>query len=176
MSRILRFLGFESTGDAPTGSPALSAIEERLGDLAPDRARFFACFAYLLARVADADLEVEDRERAAMADVLARHAGLAPHDAAMVAELALLQAEELGSSAHYEVARRFRDVSQPAERLQLVECLFAVAGADETVTLAEGNEVMQIGDELGVDRRDMLAIRSRHRDRLAEFRRLRSER
>jgi uncharacterized tellurite resistance protein B-like protein len=176
VSRILRFLGFDATDDSPGGSPALASIEARLGALEPDRARFFACFAYLLARVADADLEVEDRERAAMADVLARHAGLSEHDAAMVAELALMQAEELGSSAHYEVARRFRDISQPAERLQLVECLFAVAGADETVSLAEGNEVMQIGDELGIDRRDMLAIRSRHRDRLAEFRKLRGER
>lgn len=176
MSRILRFLGFDDTDDAPSRSSALASIEEKLAALEPDRARFFASFAYLLARVADADLEVEDRERAAMKDMLVRHAGLSEHDARMVAELAVLQAEDVGGSVNYEVARRFREISQPAERLQLIECLFAVAGADEVVSLAEGNEIMQIGDELGLARQDVLAIRSRHRERLAEFRKLRGER
>ena len=175
MSRILRFLGLDDTDDEPSRTPALAGIEEQLAGLEPDRARFFASFAYLLARVADADLEVDDRERAAIRDVLARHAGLGEQEASMVAELAVLQAEEVGGSVNYQVARGFREISQPAERLQLIECLFSVAGADEIVSIAEGNEIMQIGDELGLDRKDVLAIRSRHRERLAEFRKLRGE-
>ena len=176
MSRILRFLGFDDTDDQPSSSPALAAIENELGGLAPERAQYIAAFAFLLARVADADLEVEDRERGAMQRMLVEHAGLSDHEAGMVSELAVMRSEELAGTANIHVSRLFRDISQPAQRLQLIECVFAVAAADDDVSIAEGNEVFLIGEELGVSRNDVLAIRARHRDQLAEFKKLRTER
>jgi len=176
LSRILRFLGFDDTDDKPSSSPALAAIEDQLGTLEPERAQYFAAFAYLLARVADADLEIDDRERATMQSLLVEHAGLSDQEAAMVSELAVLQAEEGAGSASYHVTRSFREISSVRQRLQLVECLFFVAAADDVVSIEEGNEVLRMGDELGLERKDVLAIRARHRDKLAEFKKLRGER
>lgn len=175
MSRILRFLGLDEPGEGATPSLGLAAIEAELEGLPPDRARFIAAFAYLLARVADADLEVADRERDAMARVLEHHAGLEERDARMVAELAILQAEEIDGSTHNIVSRRFREMSDHKERIQLVDGLFAVAAADDVVSVEEGNEVFRVAEELGLERLEVVAVRARYRDKLAEFKKLRGE-
>jgi uncharacterized tellurite resistance protein B-like protein len=176
LSRILRFLGLDAPHEGTTPSLGLAAIEAELERLSPERARFFAAFAYLLARVADADLEVADRERDAISRQLQQHAGLSEHDARMVAELSILQAEELGGSTHNIVSRQFRELSDRSERLRLIDGLFAVAAADDEVSLQEGNEVFRIAEELGLERLDVLAVRSRYRDKLAEMKKLRGER
>ncbi len=175
MSRILRFLGLEEPGEGKNPSLGLAALEGELAHLAPDQASFFACFAYLLARVADADLEVADRERDAIARQLAEHAGLEERDARMVAELAIREAEEIQGSTHNIVSRKFKELSDHAQRIQLIDGLFAVAAADDEVSVEEGNEVFQIAEELGLEHLEVLAVRTRYRDKLAEMRKLRGE-
>ncbi len=175
MSRILRFLGLDDPGEGTTPGLGLATIEAELERLAPERARFIAAFAYLLARVADADLEVADRERDAIARQLQAHADLSEHDARMIAELSILQAEELGGSTHNIVSRRFKELSDRKERIQLIDGLFAVAAADDEVSMEEGNEVFRIAEELGLERLDVIAVRTRYRDKLVEFKKLRSE-
>jgi len=176
LSRILRFLGLDEPGEGTTPSLGLAALEAELDGLPPERAQFFAAFAYLLARVADADLEVADRERDAMARVLQQHADLSEHDARMVAELAILQAEEIAASTHNIVSRRFKEMSDRAQRIQLIDGLFAVAAADDEVSMEEGNEVFRVAEEIGLERLDVLAVRTRYRDKLTEFKKLRGER
>lgn len=175
MSRILRFLGIDDLDEGVSPALGLATIEAELEALPLERARFFAAFAYLLARVADADLEVADRERDAIASVLQRHAELNEHDARIVAELAISQAEEIEGSLHNIVSRRFKELSDRNERIQLVDGLFAVAAADDEVSVQEGNEVFRIADELGLERLDVIAVRSRYREKLAEFKKLRGE-
>ncbi len=175
MSRILRFLGLDEPGEGTNPSLGLAALEAQLAELPPDRASYFACFAYLLARVADADLEVADRERDAIARQLEQHAGLGERDARMVAELAILEAEEIQGSTHNVVSRKFKEMSDHGQRIQLVDGLFAVAAADDEVSLEEGNEVFRIAEELGLERLEVLAVRARYRDKLAEMKKLRGE-
>jgi uncharacterized tellurite resistance protein B-like protein len=176
VSRILRFLGLDEPGEGATPSLGLAAIEAQLEGLPQSRARFIAAFAYLLARVADADLEIADRERDAMAGVLQLHADLSEQDARMVAELAILQAEEIDGSTHNIVSRKFKEMSDHHERIQLVDGLFAVAAADDEVSVQESNEVFRIAEELGLEHLEVVAVRTRYRDKLAEFKKLRGER
>jgi uncharacterized tellurite resistance protein B-like protein len=49
----------------------------------------------------------------------------------------------------------------------LLDCLYAVAAAESLVSTVEDNEISQIADELRIEHRDFISIRSKHRDSLA---------
>ena len=64
---LLRFLGVKSPErDARGETETVRRIASRLEGLPPDRARHLAAFAYVLARVAHADLEIDAAESAEM--------------------------------------------------------------------------------------------------------------
>jgi len=158
MSLLLRFLGIEE-----------------LDSLPPERASFFAAFAYVLARVAGADLRMEDAERAEIKKQLVRVAGISETEAELVAAIAEAHVDELGGTENYVVTREFRRISSREERLRLLDCLYSVAAADDLITGDESNEVMNIALELGLERDEALAARSKFRDKLAALRKLPGE-
>ena len=59
--------------------------------------------------------------------------------------------------------------------LALLRCLFTVAAADGLITGDESNEIMSIGEEIGLARGDVMALRGEFRDSLAELRKLPGE-
>lgn len=168
LSFLLRWLG----GDpSPAGaeSEAIHRIATRLERLPPERARFLAAFSYVLARVAHADLRISETETAAMERAVAEVSGLAAEETALAVEIAKSQARLLGGTENYVVTRRFRELSQREERVKLVECLYAVAASDGTISLAESAEIARIAEELGFLPAEAVALRAPWRDRLAEM-------
>jgi uncharacterized tellurite resistance protein B-like protein len=177
MSVLLRFLGIEPDPTPGGGEDAsLARIAARLEGLPADRARFFACFAYVLARVAHADLRFEDEEVGAMQDVLRQFAGIGGDEARIVVDIARAEVDRLGGTQNYLVTRAFGELATQEEKLQLLECLYAVAAADDVITGAESSEIVGVAEEIGLTRQDALAVRARFRDKLAELRPLRGER
>jgi len=172
---LLRFLGLADGPDTGAGPGALARIEQELDHLAPERARFFAAFAYVLARVASADLRIDETERDEMRRILRGAAGLGEEEARLVSEIATAHVEDLGSTDNYVVTRQFGEISTRDERISLIRCLFAVAAADDTITGAESIEIMNVGTEIGLAREDVIGIRSGFRDKLAELRKLPGE-
>ena len=178
MPKLLRFLGI-SPADPPDRSQqadeALDPIVEALEGLEPDRARFFAAFAYVLTRVAGADLQIEGSETESMVETLAELTGIAESEARLAIDIAGARMEDLEATHNYLITREFGKLSDTAEKIQLLECLYAVAAADGVITGDESNEVASIAQEIGLSRDDAIALRSRFRDKLAEFRQLRGE-
>jgi uncharacterized tellurite resistance protein B-like protein len=105
-----------------------------------------------------------------MERVVAETSGLGPAEAALAVEIAKSQARLAGGTEDYVVTREFRKVSTPEQRRALVDCLYAVAAADETVTNLESTEIAKVADELGVSQQEIVAIRSRYRDKLGVLR------
>jgi uncharacterized tellurite resistance protein B-like protein len=177
VSLLLRFLGLSapSASASHSESPAIRRIAEALSGMPPERARFFAAFAYVLARVAGADLRVEENERERSRDIVMRLAEVDADTASVVVEIAHGQMHELGASANYLVTREFRRISTRDEQIRLLDCLFAVAAADDVISGRESQEIMIIAEEIGVPRVDALAIRSRFKDKLSELRKLSGE-
>lgn len=174
---LLRFLGLTNAGPAPAREPeSLRAIAERLSAMTPEEARFVAAFAYLLARVAGADLETAGAERDVIARRLEQVAGLEPERARLLAESAIAAAGTHAASDDHLVARAFREMASDAERIQLVRCLYAVAAADESITTLEDNEVFEIATEIGLGRSDVVALRAEWKEHLAVLRALPRER
>ena len=141
-----------------------------------DRARFLAAYAYVLARVAHADMEVDATEVAEMERTLVRLGNLPETEARLVVQIAVHQAVAIGGTDDYLVTREFRKMTEKAERVRLMRCVLAVAAADDSITSVESREVAAIGEELGFARSEINGLRLEYRDKLAELQKLDSER
>jgi len=118
---------------------------------------------------ADADLEIYEDETAEIKRIVTDLATLASDEADLVVEIAKSQARLLGGTENYVVTREFRDISTREQRVKLLECIYAVAAADGTISNMESAELANIAEELGFTRPEANAIRSRYKDKLAEF-------
>ncbi len=171
---LLRFLGL---GDGPTEgknhgrgeTDTVRRIASQLERLDAQTAKYLAAFSYVLARVANADLEIDDAETEAMARSIRRLASLSDGEVSLVVEIAKSQARILGGTENYVVTREFRRMSTAQQRAELLQCLYAVAAADGTISGAESAELVTIGQELGFTRAEANSLRSQYRDKLAEF-------
>lgn len=174
MSLLSRFLGAaEAQSDAPE---SMRRIIAELENLEEDRARFLAAFAYVLARVAHADMEVDATEVAEMERTLVSVADLPGDEARLVVQIAVHQAVAIGGSDDYLVTREFRNLTEKPERVRLMRCVLSVAAADDRITSIESREVVAIGEELGLTRPEINSLRLEHRDKLTELQKLDSER
>lgn len=169
---LLRFLGLggHDTHRAEGETETVRRITARLEQLDPDRARFLAAFAYVMARVANADLSIAEEEADAMCRIVAEVGGLDEGQASLVVEIAKTQERLLGGTEDYMVTREFRRISTREQRGRLLECLYAVAAADGTISGPESAEILAIAEELGFTRAEALSLRSRYRDALPELR------
>ena len=173
MSLLSRFL---ATGETRPDVPeSMRRIVAELESFDEERARFLAAFAYVLARVAQADMRVDASEVAEMERILSQVAGLENNEVRLVVQIAVHQATEVGGTDNYLVTREFRKMSEKPERVRLMRCVLAVAAADDTVTSVESREIAAIGDELGFTRPEINGLRLEYRDKLAELQKLEGE-
>jgi uncharacterized tellurite resistance protein B-like protein len=171
LSLLKKFLGLgDSKASGGEGDTAtVRRIASELERLPPAKAKYLAAFAYVLARVAHADLEIDDDETREMQCIATRLADLSDAEAALVVEIAKNQARLLGETENYVVTREFRNIATAAQRGQLLQCLFAVAAADGTISSVESAELAAIGEELGFTRPEIMGTRAAWKKVLAEF-------
>jgi len=167
---LLRFLGITGSEDDERGeSEAVQRIAARLDRLPPDESRYLAAFAYVLARIAQADLEIDAAETTEMHRIARELTGLSEAEATLVVEIAQNQARSRGGTQNYVVTREFRRISTRAQRGKLLQCLYAVAASDGVISIEESAEIVRIGEELGFTRAEVNSLRGAYRDKLAEF-------
>ena len=163
--------------EALPGSAAETAtarrIVARLEQLAPEDARYLACFAYVMSRAAHADLHVSEEETAVMEAFAVRYGHLDASQAVLVVEMAKLQARIHGATEDFVVTREFRDISTPEQRLDLLRCCFAIGAEDGAITAEEASVLNQIARELDVERDDVNRIRSDFHEMLSSVQALR---
>ena len=168
---ILKFLKLDAE---PAGRTRTSAETETvrkiagaLDQLEPDRAKFVAAFAYILSRVARVDLKITATETEAMERIVMKQGNLPEEQAVLVVQMAKTQNVLFGGTENYLVTREFNKIATREQKLALLGCLFAVSAAEDEISTLEDNEVSQIADELRIEHRDFISVRSRFRDKLA---------
>jgi uncharacterized tellurite resistance protein B-like protein len=161
-------LGFESIRDAPPegGSDAVARIASALQRLPPERARYLAGFAYLLGRVAHADQHLSPEETRAMRRLVSEHGDLDAGEVELAVEMAQEQARLFGATENFVVARELQGSISRDQKLALIDCLFAVGAADETISTLEDNEIRRISSELRLTHGDFISVRRKYRDQL----------
>ena len=137
-------------------------IVSELDRLDPSRARYLAAFAYVLSRVANADLHISDIETDEIVQTLRRVGHLPEEQAILVAEIAKSQNRLFGGTENFLVTREFRDIADEAQRRELLDCLFAVSAADDAVTGAEEGQIWQIASELGFSHPEYIEARMKY--------------
>src|SRR6266704_982119 len=171
---ILKFLGYDSGRTAAAHESAetetVRKIVAALDRLEPDRARHIAIFAYILSRVARADLVISEAETRAMESIVEKAGGLTPEQAILVVQMAKTQAILFGGTENYIVTREFNRLATREEKLALLRCLFAVSASDDSISVKEDNEIRRIADELRLTHEDFIEVRSEFRDRLSVLR------
>jgi uncharacterized tellurite resistance protein B-like protein len=165
-------LGAEASARAPGDTDSVRRIARELAKLPPERARFLAAFAYVLGRVADADLEISEAESRAMEGIIERFGGVPEEQAVLVVAIAKSQNKLFGGTEGYLVTRELREISTPEQRDRVLDSLFEVSAADDSISATEENLIWQIASELGLARSEYTAIRSRWSEKRAVLRNL----
>jgi uncharacterized tellurite resistance protein B-like protein len=148
-------------------------IVSRLDAMPPSEARYLACFAYVMSRAAQADLQITEEETALMEQFAVQYGGLDGAQAVLVVGMTKLQASIEGATEDYVVTREFREISTMEQRLQLLRCCFAVEAADGTINAEEASVVNEIARELDIERADLNAIRDEFHEQLSSVQALR---
>src|SRR5262245_23966739 len=166
---ILDWLGLAESraGSEPEG---IAAIARALDGVEPARARFLACFAHALTRAARADGRVTDDEARRMEAVVIEYGRLPAEQAARVVRIARSEAARSGGTDDFLVTRELNAIASHEEKLALVECLFAIAAADETILTVEDNEVRRFANELKLEHHEYIAVRTRYLQHLRVLR------
>jgi uncharacterized tellurite resistance protein B-like protein len=169
---ILEFLGLRQADGKTNAAESAETqtvrkIVDRLDHLEPERARFVAAFAYILSRVAHADLEISADETRAMERIVSERGQLPGELAVIVVQMAKTQNLLFGGTENYLVTREMNRIASRDQKVALLDCLFAVSAADHSVTTLEDNVIRQIATELRLEHRDFIAVRARYRDHLA---------
>ncbi len=167
MRNLRRLLGLDAAAEPDRDTETVARIAAELDELPREEARFLAAFAYVLARVASADLEISAEESAEMVLRVKETSELSEAQATLVVTIARTQALTLGGTENYIVTRQFKDLSTRAQRVALLRCLFGVAAADESISSVENAEITAIGTELGFTREEIAGVRAAFREMLS---------
>ena len=151
----------------PGDTETVRKITEQLDALEPERARYLAAFAYVLSRVARAELKIDSEETREMERLVMEQGGLPEEQAIIVVQIAKHQNLLFGGTENFLVTREFNKISTREQKLELLACLFSVAAATHLISDKEDNEIRQVANELGLSHQDFIAVRSRFRDKLA---------
>lgn len=162
---------FGRRGEAPANNQAetetVRKIAAELETLEPGRARYLAAFAYIMGRVALADRTISARETQTMEEIVRKLGHLPDAQAVLVVEIAKSQNRLFGGTENFLVTREFVEVSTAEQRQELLDCLFAVSAADESISSVEEAQIRQIASELGFSHReyvDARAVYAQHRE------------
>lgn len=157
---LLSLLGFAGAPAADENAGgAISRIAGALERFPRERARYLAAFAYLLSRVARADRNVSDEEQREMLRIVSEH-GLTGEEAGLVVEMARSQNELFGHAEDFVVARELQETATREQKLEILDCLFAVSAADLEISTVEDNEIRIISSELHLTHADFIGVRS----------------
>ena len=178
-----RFLGLDRrvapdprlpVGDSEAPMPGSAAetatarrIAARLEALPPAEARYLACFAYVMSRAAQADLDISDDETRLMEQFAVESGGLDEAQAVLVVQMAKIQARTQGQTEDFVVTREFREISTVDQRLALIRCCFAIGAVDGIITAEEAGVVNEIARELDLERDAVNAVRADFHENLS---------
>ena len=170
---IRRLLGLDQPSGRPGGqagsgdTETVRRIVEALDRLPDPEARRLAAFSYILSRVARADLEISAEETHAMEQIVHELGGLPEEQAILVVQMAKTQSLLFAGTENFLVTREFNQLASRDDKLKLLECLFAVSAADESISAEENHEIRRIASELNLEHQDVVAVRSAFREHLA---------
>ena len=166
---LLKWFGLAESEDAPRVD-SLVEIERVLTGLSASEARYVACFAYILHRIARADHDISEDESMLIERLVAARGGLPAEQASVVARIARAEGLRHGGTEDFMVTREFERLASREQKLGLLDCLCAVSATDQSIRTVEDNEIRRVAIEIKLDHTDYIAVRTAHAQHLASRR------
>jgi uncharacterized tellurite resistance protein B-like protein len=158
--------GGGNSNDADTIRKIVRALDE----LDPQRAKYIAAFAYILSRVARADMNISKAETSKMEQLVIALSGLPEEEAILVVQIAKSQATLFGGTENFLVTETFNEMATREQKLALLNCLFAVSAADNAISSVEEREIRLIANELELTHSEFISVRLAYRQFLSVLR------
>ena len=170
---FLKYLGLQGDDTSPSSAQredidtdTMRRIASELDALPEDRASHLAAFAYILGRIAHADSEFSETETRKMQEIVRDLGHLPEAQAVLVVEIAKSQVRLFGGTDNFLVTRRFKEMTTREQRTELLDCVFAVSAADESISALEEGQAGQIAKELGLTHDEFVNARLTYREHL----------
>jgi tellurite resistance protein len=160
--------GPEVDPDPVAETSGLRRVLGQMDSLSLEERRFLAGYAYILVRVAQADLQVSEAELGAMERAVTSVGQLSEAQGVLVVELARRMNALYGATEDYALTREFARNTTPEQREDLLRAAFAVSGADEGISEAELAELNEIGMELGLTVEAVRSVQEEFGDRISK--------
>ncbi len=172
---IWKFLGLEKQelekeDQREPSSPETETVRkivDALDHMEQERARYVAAFAYLLSRVAHADMHISQEETRQMERIVMERSGLPEEQAILVVQMAKTQSRLFGGTENFLVTREFHKIATHEQKIGLLHCLYSVSSADKSISTKEDHEIRSISSELKLSHQDFIGVRLAYRDHLA---------
>ena len=170
MLSLRDLLGGNRPADPAGETDTVREIVRRLEALPPERARYVAAFAYVLARVAHADLAISEEETRRMERVLVERGHLPEAQAVLAVAIAKARAHADAGTEDFLVTREFKQLATREQCRELLDCLFAVSAADDSISGVEDDAIRRVASELDLAPADLAAARAAWREYRAVLR------
>lgn len=154
-----------SKQDDPNYSKTIERIEKSLDGLPEKQGLFLACFALLLTRVANADLDISENEKERIKQALMQHGGLSLEQSKVVESIAVESTLKDAVENHL-VVRKLNEIVTRDQKTNIIRALLHIACADD-LTEIESNQIALIAQGLMLTRSEFLALRSEFREHLS---------
>jgi uncharacterized tellurite resistance protein B-like protein len=159
---------------ADTDTEVIRRIAHELEQLEPERRRYLAGLAYILGRVANADLVITPDETAFIEKTLEEDGDLPEAQAVLVVQIAKNQTDLYGGTENFRVTREFTQHATEEQRRVALAASFAVVASDNTINADEAHELGELADELGVSRSELNELRRKYADRMTSVQSVRA--
>ncbi len=90
---------------------------------------------------------------------------LGKDNAALTVDIATSQARELGGTQDFVVTKLLGQLATPQQRAEVLDCILAVAAADDLIVAEEEHEIRRIAKQMGISDKDFLTALARYRDK-----------
>jgi len=154
----------------PNYSENLKQIENALGEYPENEAKYIAAFALVLGRVAYADNEITDKERAKMKTILSEKFNFSEAKVLLVSNLACERIIKSELENHIVLRHLNAQTSNP-QKIEILKSLFQLAAEDD-ISEKENADIQLVSKAFGFSHREYIDIRSEYKEHLAVLRNL----
>lgn len=151
-----------------------SRLHEKLTKRFPNKDEEFllkaACLSGLMARVAFADLRIEESEKVLIQESLIKWMQMSDDEAHALSELCTEEVKDLAGVENHLYCLPLRESLPVQERYKIIETLFAIAAADGTVENQESEEIRVVNTALLLEPKHFTAARATVLEYLASLR------
>jgi uncharacterized tellurite resistance protein B-like protein len=152
--------------EGPELGKLFDGMEEILADYPEVDTKYVTGFAGLLGKVAYADMEISEEEIAKIRSVLGKTLGLKESQVASIVEILRKHSIQLFSIEDYRYVRMINQACDKEQKMALIEAMFEVAAADESVSSEEDSAIYIVSKGIGLSHKEFVTVRARFKHTL----------